>query len=174
MENQESSLTQEEERSQFFHYIEAHEKEKEFFRDIINSAVTQLEETRLWLKAWSQPHCDSSLVPGFDGSCRAVMGAMALEKPLIASKSGILPELVQENRNGILVDLTAQSITSAMLHFYNNREKCSAFGKASREIILKAYALEKSSLFLAIPPERLLSGGIICVFFYNFVSFKEL
>jgi glycosyltransferase involved in cell wall biosynthesis len=46
--------------------------------------------------------------------------AMALGKPIIALRSGVVAELVKDGRNGILVDLDAQQIASAVLHLQRN------------------------------------------------------
>ncbi len=40
------------------------------------------------------------LVPGSDGTCRAVCDAMAFGKPVVCTKAGILPELVASRRPG--------------------------------------------------------------------------
>lgn len=40
------------------------------------------------------------LVPGSDGTCRAVCDAMAFGKPVVATRRGILPELLAERRTG--------------------------------------------------------------------------
>ena len=42
--------------------------------------------------------------PGSDGSCPAAREAMAMGKPVIAGRSGLLPELVEDGRCGLVVE----------------------------------------------------------------------
>ena len=44
------------------------------------------------------------LVPGSDGSCRAVREAMAMGKPVVVANRGMLPEIVEDGVNGLVVD----------------------------------------------------------------------
>jgi glycosyltransferase involved in cell wall biosynthesis len=55
------------------------------------------------------------LVPGSDGTCRAVREAMALGKPVIAAKRGMLPELVEHGVSGLVVDDTPEALARAIL-----------------------------------------------------------
>lgn len=55
------------------------------------------------------------LVPGSDGSCRTVREALAMGVPVIASRRGMLTELVRDGHEGLSVDLTADAISSAIL-----------------------------------------------------------
>jgi glycosyltransferase involved in cell wall biosynthesis len=54
------------------------------------------------------------LIPGFDGSCRAAMESMAMAKPLIVSKIGVLPELVEHLTNGYHCDIKPDSLCDMM------------------------------------------------------------
>jgi GT2 family glycosyltransferase len=54
------------------------------------------------------------LVPGTDGSCRAVRQAMASGIPVIASRRGMLPEILEEG-TGFLIEDTAEGLTEAIL-----------------------------------------------------------
>jgi len=68
------------------------------------------------------------LTPGSDGSCRAVREALACGKPVIASRKGILPELIEDGKTGILVaDRTADLVCSilTMARELNFRQQCS-------------------------------------------------
>ena len=55
------------------------------------------------------------LVPGTDGSCRAVREAMAMGVPVIAARRGMLPELVGDNERGLLIDDTPSNLADAIL-----------------------------------------------------------
>ena len=54
------------------------------------------------------------LVPGTDGSCRAVREAMASSIPIIAARRGMLPELVEEG-TGVVIDDTVEGLSEAIL-----------------------------------------------------------
>jgi glycosyltransferase involved in cell wall biosynthesis len=54
------------------------------------------------------------LVPGSDGTCRAVREAMAMGIPLIVSRRGLLPELVRDGEDGLVVDDEVESLANAL------------------------------------------------------------
>jgi glycosyltransferase involved in cell wall biosynthesis len=51
------------------------------------------------------------LVPGSDGSCRAVLEAAACGVPAVASRRGALPEIVADGESGLLVDEDADALS---------------------------------------------------------------
>ena len=54
------------------------------------------------------------VVPGSDGSCRAVLETMSMEIPTIASRRGVLPETVADGETGVLCDETPESLAAAL------------------------------------------------------------
>ncbi len=91
------------------------------------------------------------LTPGSDGSCRAVREAFACGKPVIAPRKGILPELIEDGKTGILVEnLTADLVRSmlTMVREHDFREQCS---HAARQ-----YALN------VLNPERYVRKMVAC------------
>ena len=72
------------------------------------------------------------LVPGSDGSCRAVREAMAMGKPMIVSRRGMLPELVEHEKQGLVIDDTAENIAEAILYLVENPEKREEMGRNAR------------------------------------------
>ncbi len=72
------------------------------------------------------------LVPGSDGSCRAVREAMAMGKPIITSRRGMLPELVDHEKQGLVIDDTAENIAEAILYLVENPEKREEMGRNAR------------------------------------------
>lgn len=54
------------------------------------------------------------LVPGSDPTCRALREGMALGVPSVATRRGLLPELVTDGVTGLLVDETAASLADAL------------------------------------------------------------
>ena len=79
------------------------------------------------------------LVPGSDGSCRAVREAMACAKPVIAARRGILPELIKDGKTGVLIDENPADLARAMITMINDkdfRQNCSRAARQYAEITL--------------------------------------
>ena len=73
------------------------------------------------------------LVPGSDGTCRAVCDAMAFGKPVVSTRRGILPELLAERRRtevpGFAVAETDRALGDALLQLLTDaalRDACSS------------------------------------------------
>ena len=66
------------------------------------------------------------LVPGSDGTCRAVCDAMAFGLPVVSTRRGILPELLAERRRGevpgFAVDETPAALGDALLRLLQDDE----------------------------------------------------
>jgi glycosyltransferase involved in cell wall biosynthesis len=82
------------------------------------------------------------LVPGSDGSCRAVLEAMAMGVPTIATRRGILPEIVVDGETGRLVDEDPDALAAAMLDVWRDPEAWALRGKAARARAAASYTLE--------------------------------
>lgn len=63
----------------------------------------------------------------------AVLEAMAMKKPIIASPTGGIPELVINGKTGLLVETNPKSIADAIIDLYENKVK-------AEELIQNAYA----------------------------------
>jgi len=55
------------------------------------------------------------LVPGSDGTCRAMREAMALGVPVIGARRGAIPEFITDNETGLLIDDTVENLTEAII-----------------------------------------------------------
>ncbi|MBN2466717.1 MAG: glycosyltransferase family 4 protein [Deltaproteobacteria bacterium] len=82
------------------------------------------------------------LVPGSDESCRAVREAMAVGKPVIVARRGMLPEIVDHASNGLVIDDTPENLAQAIVRLVedkNFRERLgrNAFHKAQTEFSLQ-------------------------------------
>ena len=73
------------------------------------------------------------LVPGSDGSCRAVREALACGKPVIAARKGILPELVKDGQTGLLIDERPQDLAEAILTMCRNHDYQQQCARAARQ-----------------------------------------
>jgi len=85
------------------------------------------------------------LVPGSDGSCRAVREAMALGKPVIVAKRGILPELIEDKVNGLVIEDTPENLAKAIMFMVENPELCKKMGRNARTKALELFNLEKQA-----------------------------
>jgi glycosyltransferase involved in cell wall biosynthesis len=85
------------------------------------------------------------LVPGTDGSCRAVREAMAMGVPTIASKRGMLPELVGNDERGLVIEDTPQNLASAIIALANNRKRCMSFGQHAKRFAMEHFPLDRQA-----------------------------
>jgi glycosyltransferase involved in cell wall biosynthesis len=85
------------------------------------------------------------LVPGSDGSCRAVREAMAMGKPVIAARRGMLPEIVADGRTGIVIEDDAGGIAAAIERLAADRAATRAMGTAAREEARARFSIERAA-----------------------------
>lgn len=81
------------------------------------------------------------LVPGSDGSCRALREAMALGKPAIVTGRGMLGEIVTDGREGLVVREEAGALADAMRRLATDPALRARMGQAARAKALGEYAL---------------------------------
>ncbi|MBW1812225.1 MAG: glycosyltransferase family 4 protein [Deltaproteobacteria bacterium] len=72
------------------------------------------------------------MVPGSDGTCRAVREAMAMGKPVIATRRGILPEMVGDGVEGIIINPDPENLADAMIRLANSPELVRDLGGNAR------------------------------------------
>jgi len=83
------------------------------------------------------------MVPGSDGTCRAVREALAMGLPLISTRRGMLPELVRDGVDGILVEETPEALADAMLRIATDPELRQAMSRAAREGARERFAFDR-------------------------------
>lgn len=79
------------------------------------------------------------MMPGTDGSCRAAREAMALARPVIAAKRGMLPELIEDGRTGRVVVDTPENLAGAIVALGRDEGQRIAMGRAARETALARF-----------------------------------
>jgi len=82
------------------------------------------------------------LVPGSDGTCRAVREAMAMGKPVVAADRGMLREIVDDEKTGLVCDGSPESLLEACRRLSGNPEEAKKMGQAAREKAETVFALE--------------------------------
>jgi len=79
-----------------------------------------------------------------EGISNAIIEYMSLGRPVIANDAGGTKEIVHHNVNGYLVSRQSEAvIISMILNLIDNPEKCTAFGKAGRELIEETFSLNR-------------------------------
>jgi glycosyltransferase involved in cell wall biosynthesis len=82
------------------------------------------------------------LVPGSDGSCRAVLEMMSLSKPVIVSKIGILPEIIDNEVNGLVIDDTSDNLAEAIKNLVTNQDNRIKYGLSARTKAISDFSIE--------------------------------
>ncbi|MBI4584166.1 MAG: glycosyltransferase family 4 protein [Planctomycetes bacterium] len=72
------------------------------------------------------------LVPGSDGTCRAVREALSAGVPVLAARRGMLPELVQAGLTGEVVDDTPSNLAGAIVALAAGRDRLKGMAAAAR------------------------------------------
>jgi len=85
------------------------------------------------------------LVPGSDGTCRAIREAMCMEKAVIGARRGMIPEIVEDGRTGLVIDDTPENIARAIERLAADRALCRGMGRAGREKALRLYDVRRQA-----------------------------
>jgi glycosyltransferase involved in cell wall biosynthesis len=99
------------------------------------------------------------LVPGSDGTCRAVREAMALGKPVVAFGRGMLPEIVEDGRTGFLVEEDPRALAQALTQLAQNANLRRDMGRAAREKALNRFSMAHQAAEVASFYRRIASCG---------------
>ncbi|MBN2307946.1 MAG: glycosyltransferase family 4 protein [Candidatus Hydrogenedentes bacterium] len=81
------------------------------------------------------------LVPGSDGTCRAVREAMAMAKPAVVARRGMLPEIVDDGATGFVVDGGPESLVEAIERLAADRALARSMGHAARAKAVESFSL---------------------------------
>jgi glycosyltransferase involved in cell wall biosynthesis len=85
------------------------------------------------------------LVPGSDGSCRALRQALALGIPAVTTERGMLPELVQDGRNGFVTDGSPDALAEAQLTLLSDPDLRRSMADNARTISVEKHALREQT-----------------------------
>jgi glycosyltransferase involved in cell wall biosynthesis len=98
--------------------------------------------------------------PGPDGSCPVAREAMAMGKPVIAGRSGLLPELVEDGRCGLVVDdSAAEKLAEAVARLAWNRSLREKLGRAAAAKAREKFDIERQAEAIADLYGRLAEEG---------------
>jgi glycosyltransferase involved in cell wall biosynthesis len=85
------------------------------------------------------------LVPGTDGTCRALREAMAMGKPAVVARRGMLPEIVDHEVNGFVVEDTAANLAGAIRQLAHDRQKTAEMGRNALKKVLQRHTLKRQA-----------------------------
>jgi len=85
------------------------------------------------------------LMPGSDGTARALREAMAMGKPVIVANRGMLPELVEDGVSGLIVNDTSEELALAALRLLHHPEMREALGKAAYQKAHQDFQLDRQA-----------------------------
>ncbi len=97
------------------------------------------------------------LMPGSDGTCRAVREAMAMGNPVITSRLGILPELVPHGHAGLTVGDTPADLAEAIVALASDTERRRRMGAAALTHARQMFQLDRQAKAVIDVYERLLA-----------------
>lgn len=100
------------------------------------------------------------LVPGSDGTCRAVREIMAMGKPMIVARRGMLPEIAEHERHGLVFDGSVDGLAAAMTRFVKDRAETAALGNAAGAHARAHYSLEAQARSVLTVYEEVLRSKI--------------
>lgn len=72
------------------------------------------------------------LVPGSDGTCRAVREAMATGVPVVAARRGLLPEIVRDGVDGLIVEDGVEPLAAAIRRLAGDPDLRRSLGENAR------------------------------------------
>ncbi len=82
------------------------------------------------------------LTAGSDGTARALREAMAMGKPTITARRGMLQELVDDGETGFVVEDTPENLFEAMRTLVKNGKLRNQMGRSARRKALREFRVE--------------------------------
>lgn len=77
----------------------------------------------------------------FEGFPNVVTRAMAIQKPVLASRIGALPEIIDDGRTGLLFEMgNVENIVARIRELYSDNDRCRAMGEKGRQKALAQYS----------------------------------
>jgi glycosyltransferase involved in cell wall biosynthesis len=99
------------------------------------------------------------LMAGSDGTGRALREAMALGKPVVVARRGVLPETVEGGVSGIVVEDTPEHLAGALARLIRDRDMRVRMGQAAREKALRDFRLDKQAEEVEAFYQKMLLAG---------------
>lgn len=81
------------------------------------------------------------LVPGSDGTCRAVREILATGRPVVVADRGMLGEVISHEHNGLVTDGSAADLYTALRRLAEDRALRGRFGRVARDTAVMRHSL---------------------------------
>jgi glycosyltransferase involved in cell wall biosynthesis len=85
------------------------------------------------------------LMPGSDGTARALREAMAMGKAVVVANRGMLPELVEDGISGLVVEDTPEGLSRAILKLLRDPGLRESMGKEAYERAHREFRLDRQA-----------------------------
>ncbi len=85
------------------------------------------------------------MVPGSDGTARALREAMALGIPVVTTTIGMLPEIVQDGVSGLVVEPTEEALAGAIEQLYANKADRKRLGEGAQRAAHERFDISKQA-----------------------------
>ncbi len=120
-------------KEKMYAFVKKHQLKKVYLVEWIDKAAA-------YLKAF-----DIFVLPSMkEGLPYTILEAMAAEVPIIASKVGGLPEMIENNITGLLIESkNSQQLAEKILYLINHPELAQKMTEKAREKVVKEFTLEK-------------------------------
>ncbi|MFK7894327.1 MAG: glycosyltransferase family 4 protein [Myxococcota bacterium] len=79
------------------------------------------------------------LVPGSDGTCRALLQAAAMGLPLVGTRRGAIPEIISNGQTGLLVDESPEALAAAWAALIEDPSRRAEMGRAAGRDALERF-----------------------------------
>jgi len=80
---------------------------------------------------------------GSETICRVALEYMSMGKPVVGTKVNAIPEVVEHEVNGLLVEPgNAQELAGALIELLQDEQKRKNYGEASRQMVLEKFTLD--------------------------------
>jgi glycosyltransferase involved in cell wall biosynthesis len=98
--------------------------------------------------------------PGTDRSCPVAREAMAMGKPVISGRFGLLPELVEDGRCGLVAeDSAAEKLADAITRLARSRSLREKLGRAAAAKAKEKFDIERQAEAIADLYRRMAQGA---------------
>jgi L-malate glycosyltransferase len=70
---------------------------------------------------------------------------MSMEKPIVATPVGGIPEAIEDGKDGILVEPNAEKIAEKVVYLLKNKNKAKELARNARKVAEERFTWEKSA-----------------------------
>ncbi len=85
------------------------------------------------------------LIAGSDGTGRALREVMSIGKPVIVNNVGMLPEMIDDNRSGLIFNNNSHELAKLIINLARDEELRFSIGKAAYEKAQNDFSLDKQA-----------------------------